>query len=99
MEDEHVPEALRRDFYSSVTQVHPVERLPKEFRGLPNGHEGSHQFLVLDFVEACLSGKLPPNNAWQAARYCLPGIVAHESAKREGAVLSVPDLGDPPAIR
>lgn len=93
---EDVPEALRRDFYSSVTPVHPVERLPKEFRGLPNGHEGSHQFLVLDFVEACLSGRVPPNNAWQAARYCLPGIVAHESAKREGEVLPVPDLGDPP---
>ena len=25
--------------------------LPREFVGLPNGHEGSHQFLVLDFIE------------------------------------------------
>ena len=97
-EQEDVPDALRRDFHSSVTPVHPVERLPKEFGGLPNGHEGSHQFLVVDFVEACLSGKPAPNNVWQAARYCLPGIVAHESAKREGAVASVPDLGDPPLL-
>ena len=40
---------------------------------------------------------LPPNHAWAAARYNIPGIVAHESAKREGELLAVPDLGDPPA--
>jgi len=34
---------------------------------------------------------------WAAARYCLPGIVAHESAKRNGELLDVPDLGDPPS--
>ena len=94
---EGVPEALAAEFYSGVSSVHPVERLPVEFRGLPNGHYGSHQFLVLDFVEACLSGKLPPNNVWIAARYCLPGMIAHESALREGERLPIPDLGDPPA--
>ncbi len=91
-----VPEALRNDFFSGVAPEHPIERLPKEFLGLPNGHLGSHQFLVLDFIEACLSGKPAPNNVWQAARYCLPGIVAHESAKREGERLPIPDFGDPP---
>lgn len=60
--------------------MHPVERLPREFAGLPNGHEGSHQFLVVDFLEACVSGRIPPNNVWDSARYCAPGIVAHESA-------------------
>jgi hypothetical protein len=80
-----------------VSAVHPVHRLPKEFAGHRNGHMGSHQFLVCDFVEACLSGKQPPNNVWMAARYCVPGIVAHESAKRGGELLEVPDFGDPPA--
>jgi hypothetical protein len=32
-----------------------------------------------------------------AARYALPGIVAHESAVRGGERLAVPDLGAPPA--
>jgi hypothetical protein len=32
---------------------------------------------------------------WAAARYNLPGIIAHESALREGELLSIPDLGDP----
>ncbi|MBI2941147.1 MAG: Gfo/Idh/MocA family oxidoreductase [Chloroflexi bacterium] len=82
---------------SGLSTLHAVERLPQEFLRIPTGHQGSHQFLVLDFVEACVSGKLPPNNVWIAARYCLPGIVAHESARRDGESLAIPDLGDPPA--
>ena len=77
-----------------VSTVHEVERLPREFAGLPNGHNGSHQFLVHDFVTACLTGESPPNNAWQAARYLIPGLIAHESAAKGGELLEVPDLGD-----
>jgi len=64
---------------------------------LSRGHNGSHPFLVDDFVKAVTEYKLPPNNIWQAARYNLPGIVAHESALRDGEPLSVPDFGDVPA--
>ena len=80
-----------------VSAAHPIERIPKEFVGLPNDHFGSHQFLVLDFVEALSSGKLPPNNVWQAARYNAPGLVAHESARRGGELLKIPDFGTPSA--
>jgi predicted dehydrogenase len=82
--------------YLETSSVHPVERLPKEFIGLPNGHWGSHQFLVDDFVQACVAGKPTPNNVWQAARYLLPGLVAHESSEQGGKRLPVPDLGDAP---
>jgi hypothetical protein len=74
--------------------VHDLARLPKEYVGLPNGHNGSHQFLVDDFIRACVEGTLPPNNVWQAARYMAPGLVAHESAVRGGELLEVPDFGD-----
>ena len=84
-------------YFGGLAPVHPRGRLPSAFYGLPNGHYGSHQFLVDDFLTACVQGKLPPNHVWQAARYCAPGIVAHESAGRGGAVLEVPDLGEPPA--
>ena len=83
--------------HKDVSRVHPIARLPREFRGLTNGHSGSHQFLVDDFVRACASNMLPPNNVWQAARYLLPGLVAHESARRGGELLPVPDLGSAPA--
>jgi len=64
--------------------------------GLPNGHLGSHQFLIDDFVTACLAGAQPANNVWQAARYLVPGLIAHESAVRGGELLEMPDFGDGP---
>ena len=82
--------------HSGASRVHDLARLPKEYIGLPNGHNGSHQFLVDDFVKACVEGTLPPNNVWQAARYMAPGLVAHESATRGGELMEVPDFGDPP---
>lgn len=82
--------------HEGVSRIHPVARLPREFIGLPNGHSGSHQFLVDDFVTSCANRTLPPNNIWQAARYMVPGLVAHESARRGGELLEVPDHGDTP---
>ena len=77
-----------------VSKVHPVRLLPQEFVGLPNGHCGSHQFLVHDFVTACNEGVTPSNNVWQAARYLSPGLIAHESAMKGGELMEVPDFGE-----
>ncbi len=93
----HVAPDLRAAFTSGSAPVHDRERLPREFDEMPNGHEGSHHFLVDDFVTAVNAGSLPPVNAWVAARYTLPGIVAHESSRRGGARLPIPDFGDAPA--
>ena len=79
-----------------ASKVHDVARLPREYRGLPNGHAGSHQFLIHDFVTACANRTTPPNNVWQAARYLVPGLVAHESSLQRGKLLDVPDLGSAP---
>ena len=78
-----------------ASSVHPVERLPKEYIGLSNGHAGAHQFLVDDFVKACVSGVTPSNNVWEAARYAIPGLIAHDSSMRNGDLLEIPDLGNP----
>ncbi|MCT9868979.1 Gfo/Idh/MocA family protein [Paenarthrobacter aurescens] len=87
---------LRDAFISGLAPVHDQTRLPEEFLGAPNGHEGSHQFLVDDFVTAVNNRTLPPVNAWVAARFTLPGIVAHESALRAGERLTIRDFGDAP---
>lgn len=81
--------------HAGASRVHDLARLPSEFLGLPNGHAGSHQFLVDDFVRACVTGQTPPNNVWQAARYLVPGLLAHESAMNGSQLLEVPDFGDP----
>lgn len=56
--------------------AHHQARLPKEFQGMPNGHEGAHHFLVDDFARAVVDGHQPVVNAWQSARYTLPGVIA-----------------------
>jgi hypothetical protein len=43
------------------------------------------------------TGLLSPTNIWQAARFNLPGLVAHQSALQGGILMDVPDLGEPPA--
>jgi predicted dehydrogenase len=93
----HVAPELRAAFVSGHAPVHDVARLPASYHGAHNGHEGSHQFLADDFVQAVETGALPSVNAWVAARFTLPGIVAHESALRGGERLPIPDFGDPPA--
>jgi hypothetical protein len=80
----------------TASAIHPISRLPLEFAGKPNGHLGSHQFLVDDFVRACNTGRMPPNNVWMAARYLVPGLIAHESSMKQGELMDVPDLGNPP---
>lgn len=92
-----IDEALRHSFSSGTAPVQDRSRLPKEFEGAPNGHEGSHHFLADDFVRAVRSGTQPPVNAWTAARFTLPGIAAWESARAGGVRVPVLDLGDPPA--
>lgn len=93
---DHLAGDLRASFGGGYAPVHDAKRLPPGFERLPNGHQGSHQFLVDDFVRAVHDRTLPPNNVWDAARYCVPGIIAHESALRGGAVLEIPDLGTAP---
>jgi predicted dehydrogenase len=88
---------LRDAFISGLAPVHDSSRLPAEFHGAPTGHEGSHQFLVDDFVTAVSTGSLPPVNAWVAARFTLPGVVAHASALRGGERLPICDFGDAPS--
>ena len=93
---EHVVPALRDAFVSGHSTVHDVDRLPASFAGAHNGHEGSHQFLADDFVNAVNGRTLPPVNAWVAARFTLPGIVAHASALADGIRLPIRDFGDAP---
>ena len=93
-------------YHEGYSEIHHTDRLPKAYKNIHEwainasatiSHNGSHMFLADDFVRAVLSGKLPPVNAWTAAHYTLPGIIAHESAMQGGKTLKIPDVGNPPA--
>ncbi|MGO1926627.1 MAG: gfo/Idh/MocA family oxidoreductase, partial [Brachybacterium tyrofermentans] len=91
-----VSPTLRDAFVAGAARSHHQARLPQEFLGMPNGHEGAHHFLVDDFARAVVDGKQPMVNAWQAARYTLPGVIAHQSMNQGGERLEIRDLGDCP---
>lgn len=106
---ESVTVALQADFddgiqkvasgigYAEMAPIQDRKRLPQAYAGMPNGHNGTHHYLIDDFCKAYATGKLSPTNIWAAARYNLPGLIAHQSAMNGGMLLPVPDLGDPPA--
>jgi predicted dehydrogenase len=94
-EHEDLSELLRSE-NDGVTAAHPSHVLPHALADLRDGHYGSHKFLVHEFVTAVVEGHQPSLHAWQAARLMLPGLVGHESARQGGALLEVPDYGDPP---
>lgn len=56
------------------------------------GHGGSHPHLVHEFVSALVEGREPFPNAVQSANITCVGILAHESALKNGEVLKMPDF-------
>ena len=76
--------------------IQSMDRLPESYKVVRNGHNGTHKYMIDDFCRAYETGKLSPTNIWTAARFNIPGLVAHESALRGGVAMDVPDLGNPP---
>ena len=90
-----LPDEYLGKTFLGISSAQSYEILPVEFAGLPNGHEGTHLFLVADFMRSMVQQKLAPNHVWLAARYNAPGIVAHQSAERDGELMKIPDYGVP----
>ncbi len=92
------PLSLRSDYVppnkwdGGFAKVHDRSTLPKEFLGLSNGHGGSHQFMVDDFVMDAVGARKAPMNIYDAARFTLPGIWAHQSAQSSGLSLEIPQI-------
>jgi predicted dehydrogenase len=83
--------------HEAVTPPTQHEPLPPSL--LPyteRGHSGAEAYLMHEFVDSVHRQRLPRINVWEAVRYCAPGLVAHESALRDGELLKIPDWGDAP---
>lgn len=93
---EFMQKVIRGEWSAGEAPIQIVNRLPMELAPLATNHAGTHKFMVDDFCQAYMSGKLSPTHAWQAARYNLPGLIAHESALNGGQAMDVPDVGNPP---
>ncbi|MGD0090077.1 MAG: Gfo/Idh/MocA family oxidoreductase, partial [Planctomycetota bacterium] len=62
----------------------------------PGGHGGSHGNLANEFICAILEDRQPLVNVYEALAMTVPGIVAHQSALKDGESLKVPQF-DPKA--
>jgi len=66
-------------------------RVPEAMRR-DSGHGKSHPFLTHEFVTALAEDREPEIDLYEALAFCVPGIVANESAKRGGEQLEIPQF-------
>jgi predicted dehydrogenase len=90
------PDRMREPLPVHVMDAYRRGAVSQSDQGIYGGHGGSHAYLVDEFVQAIAAGRRPAIHAWAAARYFVPGIIAHKSALRDGELLKIPDFGLPP---
>ncbi len=71
------------------TQWWKTDMLPEPLRQ-PSGHEGSHTFLCHEFIDALVNERRPAIDVYEALAYTVPGIIANESALRDGEQMRIP---------
>ena len=64
--------------------------LPPRVQG--GGHGGSHGFLMNEFISAILQDRKPLVNVAWALNMTVAGIVAHQSALKDGELLKIPQF-------
>ncbi|WP_138475062.1 Gfo/Idh/MocA family protein [Dyadobacter bucti] len=57
-----------------------------------SGHGGSHTFITHEFIDSIISNREPIVNIREALAYTAPGIIAHESALKNGEYLKIPSF-------
>jgi predicted dehydrogenase len=77
--------------YQGLAKDLPDLNRPPLPPGVPGGgHGGSHGYLMNEFVTAILEDRAPLVDVYEALSMTAPGIVAHQSALRNGERLPVP---------
>ncbi len=71
-----------------------TDMLPESLR-FSTGHEGSHGFLVNEFINALVEERRPAIDVYEALAYTVPGMIAHESSLRDGETLKIPQFDRP----
>ncbi len=68
-----------------------TDMLPEPLRH-DSGHEGSHPFLTHEFIDAITHNRRPAIDVYEALAYTVPGIIAHQSALKDGELLKIPQF-------
>lgn len=67
-----------------------IKRPPLPPTVAPGGHGGAHGYLMNEFVTAILEDRKPLVDVAQALNMTVAGIVAHQSALKDGELLRIP---------
>lgn len=79
--------------YDGLSKSLPsLERPPLPPSVAPGGHGGSHGFLMNDFVESILADHKPAVDIISALNMTVAGVVAHQSALKDGELLKIPQF-------
>jgi predicted dehydrogenase len=82
--------------YRGALETLPDVSRPPLPPGVPEGgHGGSHGHLSHEFITATLENREPLVNIYEALAMTVPGIVAHQSALKDGETLKIPQYERP----
>lgn len=83
------------EYFGAMRKLPDIRR-PALPPGVPaGGHGGSHGQLTNNFIESILLDQTPLVDIYQALSMTVPGIVAHQSALKDGETLKVPQYIPP----
>jgi len=81
------------EYHGAAKKLPDISRPPLP-PGMPaGGHGGSHGPLANEFITSILEDRRPLVNIHEALAMTVPGIVAHQSALKDGEKLNVPQFG------
>ncbi|MBN1395821.1 MAG: Gfo/Idh/MocA family oxidoreductase [Pirellulales bacterium] len=81
------------EYEGEMKEFPNLERPPLPPRVNPGGHRGSHGPLCNEFITAILEDRKPLVDIVAALNLTVPGIVAHQSALKDGELLKIPQYG------
>lgn len=82
--------AVYTSFQGIAKDLPALKRPPLPPKVEAGGHGGSHGYLMNEFVTAILQDRLPLVNIAWALNMSVAGIVAHQSALKNGELLKIP---------
>ncbi len=77
-------------FEGLTRNLPPIKRPPLPPGVAAGGHGGSHGYLMDEFVTAILLDRKPPVDIGMALNLTVSGIMAHQSAMKDGELLKIP---------
>ena len=81
------------EYHGAMKKLPDTTRPPLPPQMPAGGHGGSHGPLANEFITSIIEDREPMVNVYEALAMTVPGIVAHQSALRDGETLKIPQFG------